>query len=480
MNLIVTTNCIEVIPIQSGNGFVHIQVEEVKPIDYYNTIIHKINISSFQDQFQDFIINIPKNKLIDFKIEQIKKLLLVFKRHKRGLFNVVGDIESFLFGTMDSNDKEEIMKAIYDNEDNNFNIAKKINEQIYINYQIEEEFKNLSNTINNNNKEFVKLFKQNKNKLDEISERFNEKSILDNTFNQLIIFYNFIHKVTQTIILSKQEIVDMSLLSDEEIKNISFEQIKYLKVKLFVDKNIIIIILQKPVFSNEICKIVKLYSVPNLNNKEIINIPEKLIKCNNKILDLNFKVVQDNCIKELFKPKIENCQYTNNLEQKVIADIPGIIITINMKEITLLQNCNQDKIKIKGNNVLKFNNCTINIYGKNYNSYETFNDYQFINNEIKTIKPIIFKPQIEEIKEYHFENIKEMTLVKRINYVNYAINIVLTILLISIIIFGVVKFNKKKNANNAIVTLNSKIDEDIKLKEGGVTSGEALFHVSEF
>lgn len=374
---------------------------------------------------------------------------------------------------MTNNDKEEIMKAIYDNEDNNLNIAKKINQQIYINFQIEEEFKNLSKTIKANNKELINFFKQNQNKLDEISKRINEKSMLDNALNQLIILYNFIHKVTQTIVLSKQEIFDMSLLSDEEIKNISLEQIKYLKVKLLVEKSIVLVVIQKPIFSDENCKFVRLYPVPNLGNTEIINVPDKVIKCNKKILDLNFKIIKDNCTKELFKPRISSCKYTKNVEHKVIADIPGIILTVNIEEIILLQNCNQDKIKINGNNLIKFNNCTINIFGKDYSSYETQNNFKFVNNEIKIISPVLFKPKLEEINEFHIDNMKEMQLIKKTNFANYIINIVLGIFLIALVTFFIIKFNSKyKN------TTIPKIDEDIKLRDGGVTSG--AHHVDEF
>lgn len=325
----------------------------------------------------------------------------------------------------------------------------------------------MSKTIKFNNIELTKLYEENKNHINKINVRFDQKLRMDDTLNQLIIFYNYIHRIIQTIVSSKQGILDMSLLSDEELKNISSKQIKYLKVKSFIEKKIVLIVIQKPIFSDENCKFVRLYPVPNLENKEIIDVPEKIIKCNNKkIFDLNFKLLKDNCTQELFKTKIERCSYIKNYEHKIVADIPGIIITINIEEIILLQNCNQDKIKIKGNNLIKFNNCTINIFGKDYSNYETINNFKFINNEIKIISPIVIKPRLEEIKEFHIENLKEIHLIKRTNLVNYSINAILGVLLTAGVVFVVIKLRLKYKEK----CLTHKVDEDIKLRHGGVTS----------
>lgn len=88
------------------------------------------------------------------------------------------------------------------------------------------------------------------------------------------------------------------------------------------------------------------------------------------------EISDTNCIRNILSSKEALCIKTNVTEIKEIAT--GIILSKNVKESQIIQNCNKLNIKIKGNYLIKFKNCKINIRNKTYENCEKTIHNKFI------------------------------------------------------------------------------------------------------
>lgn len=68
--------------------------------------------------------------------------------------------------------------------------------------------------------------------------------------------------------------------------------------------------------------------------------------------------VEDLCIRHLLSNDL-NCNFEYNEEVEIKQLAETIIITKNLKELKVNRTRTQQQIKIKGHNLIRFNNCTI-------------------------------------------------------------------------------------------------------------------------
>lgn len=425
---------IEIIPIDEGNGFLTLHENRIPQITHYDFIIHRINISQIEEEFFNYIEHIDRTSTINSKIDQIKTLLNIYSRDKRGLFNAFGELANFLFGVMDSKDKKTIHEMLKINEVRMATMSDNLNSQIHLNENINLEFSKLSQTINKNFKTMNENLNQIKSHTNMLSVYLSTKIRNDETFFHLQIVYNFLHRIIQAIMAAHNNIIDVSLLNDNEISQLHLNQLEFFKINTYHKNKIILIFIQVPIFTNDQCDIVRLYSIPNFKNKQIINLPSKIIKCKNKIYNEDFQAINDKCTEELFEPQIKNCQYIANNNTYVIGDEEGVIISVNLPRIELIHNCNTDKIYIKGTNIIRFKNCTVTL--KNESFVNKWNDVNFriMNNEIKAIEPLKINITFKEISETHLETIKKIDVLQFTNRINMSTNIVSFIFIIIITI----------------------------------------------
>lgn len=207
--------------------------------------------------------------------------------------------------------------------------------------------------------------------------------------------------------LSRNGVVDVSLLDDEELQLLDAEKLSHFETKTVVSGSIVIIIIQVPVFSDKKCRIVKLYPIPNHNGTEIVNLPSTVLVCGSQILTSTYEVVNDQCLHDLFSPFIKNCVYQANNYSGIISDESGIIITVNLEKSIVNCSCNSELIIIHGHNLIKFNNCTIRINGKSFVNSERADRIKFLHNTIKEIKPLGINVNISANK-FEFVNLKRI------------------------------------------------------------------------
>lgn len=154
--------------IDSELGYAEIKIGNAEIIDKFEIILHRI----YPNEILDLVcslestlknLNLTDHKeLIQGRIIRIKnkiKTLLPF-RHKRGLLNLGGTINKWLFGTMDNDDRVDIENHLNVIDQNNHNLIKGLNQQIKINENFNKTFIQIKNIIEADRTKILSRFKE--------------------------------------------------------------------------------------------------------------------------------------------------------------------------------------------------------------------------------------------------------------------------------------------------------------------------------
>lgn len=125
------------LPVTLGNAYI---------VDDYNVAYYHINLTLIKNSIQQLndtfnnitCKDIPSDyrqslySILNFKAENVKTLLsemqsemskiTYYKRSKRGLFNFMGTIQKYLFGTMDNNDRIKYDSYVNTHKENQITI----------------------------------------------------------------------------------------------------------------------------------------------------------------------------------------------------------------------------------------------------------------------------------------------------------------------------------------------------------------------
>lgn len=104
----------------------------MKIIQNYTKIIHQVNISQYEENFQKIRTTIKKSEFeipnsLRFKLQHLideYQTLTPYIVHKRGLLNFLGGALKFIAGTMDNDDAEDIANHFKTVQLNEHNIIK--------------------------------------------------------------------------------------------------------------------------------------------------------------------------------------------------------------------------------------------------------------------------------------------------------------------------------------------------------------------
>ena len=121
--------------IESENGFTEVNIGYVNMVKSYDTIVHIVNpqeIERIVDNLEFIIRNSDlgdKVATLNHQITNIRNKIktLIPHRQKRGLINLVGTINKWLWGTMDDNDTIDIEENFKVVDTNNHNIIENLN-----------------------------------------------------------------------------------------------------------------------------------------------------------------------------------------------------------------------------------------------------------------------------------------------------------------------------------------------------------------
>lgn len=269
-----------------------------------------------------------------------------------------------------------------------------------------------------------------------------------------------LHKLEnyENIILnSKSGYLSKNILTTNEIKkyNINVETLQNIQVSVASHQSELYIFIQIPNFSNIKCYKTKIIPIPNKNKLELYNTIQSIINCENEIfefsLDLkkkNLKTVKNQCIKTILTKNPRECELIKNLKTEIIEIENDIVITKNLNETKLIQNCIKNDIFLSGNNIIKFKNCQIDLLNITYTNKE-IKETIIIPNTLKEINfTDISNLTIHNLHELHISNNKKVTLIennlKTTSWYTFSFHLLqVCLIIIILILIWLLKFYKK-------------------------------------
>lgn len=427
--------------ITEDNGFVEIRTGEVEIVNTTNTLLHIINIkevenilSSIDENIQNLdiqSIQILRNE-VDLIRSKLQTLMPKEHRSKRGLINAGGKLYKWLFGTMDDDDRQEILEHLSITDENSHNSIDTLNRQIIINNSFNKSLAHLKDAVENDRKEIETSFAEIKKSNNEFIKRF---FYLD----QLAKLKTLEHKIDQiqdNIVSAKNNIIHPSILTTQEIIQfeIDFYKLKLLKVGImtYSDESIIIaVIIPETYISTDLKMIVP---IPNSNNFEIVSDDEYIVNINHMAL----KYQENVPLRKLKKSKhctfYNSCKFIyNNITAILSIDDESLIIKNALKE-TITQNCDDRKFNLTGNFLVVFNDCYITFDNETFSNKKFVFKEKYFYPDSKKINTPNINTKFNKIVTEDFENIKEIKELKFHKKVSYGINLTLAIFVVIILI----------------------------------------------
>lgn len=188
----------------------------------------------------------------------------------------------------------------------------------------------------------------------------------------------------------------------------------------------------------------------------------------------NLVEINDNCLENIAKFKTAYCNMQISEKEEIKEISEGIVITKNLEKTKIAHTCNTLELNVKGNKLIKFQNCTVKIKQNIFNNMQAVvYDKPIIPNFITEIVENFTLPVIK-LEELHFDNIKNRKIINEIllenqnkHILNLSLNITIIISIIVIIGLIVIVCNKKKNKKLNQVNIEISSSEP-QTKAGGV------------
>lgn len=495
--------------LNENNGYIVIKLGKIKIIQDFQKILHIINITEFERNRNEiknsidiigklirnddptFLTTVHNFNLLDAKIHGLKP----HERNKRGLLNVVGKGLKILTGTMDSDDESIIKEKLEILSKTNHDLVNESNKQITINSKISEQIRNISEHINKQQKTITDALLRYTNKTQEEATSLQKDLEMFGQLYQInydiTLLRSHIDDIEQIILTSKLNILSRNILSDKELEMVSdIEALKDIKITVaYYDKKIVLIIFI-PIYSTTDFYNVLIEPLPDNLNKSIIlkenlfiidsdkNVYNLTVKVN---LKLNLIKFNDECVSKILKGKEAECEINSFKKEEVKEIIPGLIILKNNKNNSIIQDCNNENLKLFRNTLISFENCKVHIKNITYsNTFYRINDYvklPHINIKINK-KPKIDVETLEELHLTDFKNDRKIIeeIISTQNSRLSTIHILITLSGITFIIFISITFYKiyynfkitKQNQENL------KTSSELRTNDGGVTIHPAI------
>lgn len=440
-------------PITSETGFVNVKVKTLEIVNQTITVLHMIDPNDFSTVIEDIESNmmnmkIPPNGLIEKQIQILKSRLNSINllsrniRSKRGLLNIVGSAQKWLFGTMDNDDRTDILNHLDIITTNSHNAIEGLNKQIVVNDHFQDSINLLKSIIRSDRNMTKSVFNDLKSENGKIITRLYYSDILF----KLKFIEDRINQIQDSIASAKNHILHPSILTSDEIVdyNIDFHKLQLTKLDaLYYKDNFLVIAIKIPLdfFKTDLRLMLPM---PNSKFLEIDSDKEYFITVNN----IQYKYEENKSLKYLERSSsctlYSNCKLKyNNLFNIITIDEETVIIK-NAKNKQIIQNCDDRNILINGNHILSFYNCEIKI---DYNVFTNknkivFDKYVYDDNVTYNFTENIYL-NYKGLGNNSFHNLNEIKELKMHKNISYGINI--SIIIIFLIIVSVLMFIIKKN-----------------------------------
>ncbi|CAD7078512.1 unnamed protein product [Hermetia illucens] len=454
--------------IKEQTGFAEIQLDKTDIVSKTSIILHVINTTEILDLITDFRTNAENldgqhKDLILTELRhltnKVRTLIPQETRHKRGLINLVGNTQKWLFGTMDAQDRQDIDDHLKTLDLNTHNLISTINQQVEINKNYCDTFKQL--------KEIVKRDRE------IILNRIHNLSMANNHFYdqmfKIQIIKSRIEHIQDNIASTRYGLLHPGILTEEEIQKyeINLNELAYVKVGVAKSENNLLLFAIKIPKEYIAVQLKMVIPVPNDQNKEIDYPNEIVFNLNNsvykyeKLKYLNELSISKHC---MYK---QNCNLIKNLNTEILELDTETILIKNAKQLEIIQNCDSRKLILSGNQLLHFSNCQVKILDHYFSNIKEKSQDRFFYPTNQINQNFTDKLTLDDIILYNAENIHKIEELQVPRKITYGINIGFVFVIV-FAIFGIFAY-LKRNSKACKVQVENQIQENSKRREGEVT-----------
>lgn len=455
-----------------NNGYIDIKVDDVEIVNTTNTIVHIINVGKILETLNLIETNIKaldvSNKQvllseIESIYEKVQTIIPRVKRNRRGLLNVVGKAQKWLFGTMDDEDRTDILEHLSATDENNRNLIKTVNRQIIVNDSFNKSINSLRDSIEKDRINIKSAFQEIRKSNNEIVKRL----LYLDQLSKLKVIEDKIEKIQDNIASAKNNFVHPSIFTRQEIElfKIDFYKLKLLRIGVMsFSEDSIIVAVQIP---DEIIvtQLRSLVPMPNKNHLEIDEYNVNIVEINNIVLEY-----KENTILRHLKPSKHcsltgSCKYKFNNKTNIVCLDDETILLKNVRNEKLGQTCDNRNLSLSGNYLINFNNCNLTIFNQTFKNNKNVIYEKFFYPPDKIANLTHNEIKFEKIMLEHTKNIDEIKELRFHNKIVYGLNstVIILVIIISIIIYTLKRREKtnlklKLNETKNITVLNT---EDI-------------------
>lgn len=424
--------------------------ETVEIVNETSLILHIIQphelsniLYNIQENIKTLSVDLKQHLLTQIKtIEaKIRSITPNYRRQKRGILNIVGDAQKWLFGTMNDDDRQQIEQRLNNNRINNLQTINTINRQIEINTNFNNSISILKETILDDRDKILSYINNIQTHTNDIYSRLTYHDQL----LKLQYLENKVDEILDNIASAKYNTLHPSILTAEEINKyeIDFLKIKLSRIGVMMYNDSIILAIKLPTNSIKTTQYT-IVPITNENHQKIDEISEKIVKIQNNTFSfvenkmLNELKLSSNCVVK------NNCKLIKDLDTKIEVINDGTLLIQNPGELLITSKYNETETihTILNNTLLEFINCTILIQDKQYSNKQDIYIQKFEEDKTNVNYNFTNKPSFKEIIIKEVENIKEIRELKIRNIISDTSLIAIVLILSIIIIYGYVKINR--------------------------------------
>lgn len=457
-------------------------------------IYHVINLELYEPtmmKLKSIIEGIGKignfselNGILYTKFNNLNNLyngLQMKKRQKRGLLNFVGSGIKFITGNLDNEDFVQITRDMEDLRMKNNQFVNENNEQIKINYQMQDRINKMIHQINNQQSLIIRNFNlaRGENSLGKqiqtVKEIINVNIIIDNLVSHFKDISESIHLAKLNIIskhILHQDELSFSIekLEEKGIEIYNIEQVyDFLEISAFFNSSKLIFIVKVPSIENVTYNNLILEPLP-VGNK-ILNLPSnKAITSNTETYfitkecqrieqnnicseDILLNYSEDSCYSNLLRGFTGNCTFKRYDHSKEIKRLTDSHVVIKSKlHLEIKTDCGITNRNLSGLFLIEYHNCSIEI------NSTTYQNTAISKNELPIILPfdgLRIEEQITEdqaIADLHIINRHHLDTLMTNHNVHHYSSISLSILSVSgVIVVTVVYCLRSRGINIKIL-----------------------------
>lgn len=397
--------------------------------------------TNLQENFT-FLVNEKLNQSKELLFEQIAKLQLFSgkSKNKRGLINVVGKINKWLFGSLDSDDEENFNKYFNTLFKNQQTLSDEMKNSTFILSTITKTFVTSLNRISENQNKIKNKLELLEQRQVNIADSLYISLIIDNINSQINRVKTILINLETAISFAKINIMHNTIINEFQLgellnsipKNkliqlnnpISYYKIMSPKVKII--NQTVIFAIHIPIINPKPFTLYKIIPIPILNQTIVTSKPYLLLN-EEKSLSLNeecpkvenvFVCHQDNlseeesCIESILTQNKNTCPIVNvHYTQTSITRISNKeILVIPAKPVSILNHCTKLKriFTVVQPTLIIMDQCPIEINGHLFQQDRYNNLYYSLNiPKLELNRNTKSEPTHLELEEMNHKEIKQ-------------------------------------------------------------------------